>query len=109
MYQTYSTITAGNYSAPLLLGISKASLLGGRHATPAYAAVTDWDRDTTFTLAPSLTQVSCHPSWLCAAHVCTECIAVCILRLHGLAWRSTPPQKISLGIHGFSYGIHGTS
>ena len=64
LYQTYSIVTAGNYTAPLLLGISKASLLAGGRATPAYAAVTDWDRDVTFTLAPSLTQARAGP---CAA------------------------------------------
>lgn len=56
LYQINAQAVGGNYTAPLLLGISKRSLLDGRHATPAYAALSGWDADTSFTLAPSLTQ-----------------------------------------------------
>lgn len=47
----------GNYTGTLLLGISKRSLLEGRHSRPAYAAFSGWDADSTFSLVPSVTQV----------------------------------------------------
>ena len=58
LYQINSANVGGNYTAPLLLGISKQSLLGAKHATPAHAAFSGWDADTSFSLAPSLTQAS---------------------------------------------------
>ena len=56
LYQINSASFGGNYTAPLLLGVSKASLLKAQHGTPAHAALSGWDADTSFTLAPSLTQ-----------------------------------------------------
>ena len=67
LYQIDSTSVGGNYTAPLLLGVSKRSLLDAQHATPAHAAFSGWDADTSFTLAPSLTQAS--PEML-RAHLC---------------------------------------
>ena len=56
LYQTYSLDIAGNYTAPMLLGVSKRSLLAGGLAAPAFVAITGWEADTSFSLAPSLTQ-----------------------------------------------------
>jgi hypothetical protein len=56
LYQTYSLNIAGNYSAPMLLGVSKRSLLSGGRAAPAFVAITGWEADISFSLAPSLTQ-----------------------------------------------------
>ena len=60
LFQINSQVVGGEYAAPLLLGISKRSLLEGRASTPAYAAYTGWHADTMFSLVPSKTQVMPH-------------------------------------------------
>ncbi len=57
LFQINSVQVGGEYAAPLLLGISKRSLLEGQASTPAYAAYTGWHADTMFSLVPSKTQV----------------------------------------------------
>ena len=59
LYQINSVVVGGNYTGPLLLGISKRSLLEGKRLQPAHAAFSGWDADSSFTLVPSLTQVQC--------------------------------------------------
>ena len=60
LFQINSQVVGGEYAAPLLLGISKRSLLEGQASTPAYAAYTGWHADTMFSLVPSKTQVTPH-------------------------------------------------
>ncbi|CAL8465747.1 g5283 [Coccomyxa elongata] len=56
LYQINSVTVGGNYTGPLLLGISKRSLLEGKRLQPAYAALSGWAADSSFTLVPSITQ-----------------------------------------------------
>ena len=66
LFQVNSQVVGGEYAAPLLLGISKRSILEGQASTPAYAAYTGWHADTMFSLVPSKTQVPpSPPSHLC--------------------------------------------
>ena len=60
LFQINSQVVGGEYAAPLLLGISKRSLLEGQATTPAYAVYTGWHADTMFSLVPSKTQVAPH-------------------------------------------------
>lgn len=60
LYQINSQTVGGNYTGSLLLAVSKRSLLEGRKASPAYAAFSGWDADSTFSLVPAVTQVSRH-------------------------------------------------
>ena len=66
LFQINSQVVGGEYAAPLLLGISKRSILEGQASTPAYAAYTGWHADTMFSLVPSKTQVAPFPpSYFC--------------------------------------------
>jgi hypothetical protein len=56
LYQINSQLVGGNYTGPLLLGISKRALVEGRHSSPAFVAFSGWDADTSFALVPSTTQ-----------------------------------------------------
>lgn len=78
LFQIDSQAVGGEYAAPLLLGISKRSLLGGRASTPAYAAYTGWHADTTFSLVPSRTQVP---------RLHTATCAVCLRTDKEVPWR----------------------
>ncbi len=91
LFQINSQVVGGEYAAPLLLGISKRSLLEGRASTPAYAVYTGWHADTMFSLVPSKTQVAPHTAtsasctvrrtklvWACPTQVCSGNV---------LAWR----------------------
>lgn len=60
LFQIDSKAVGGQYAAPLLLGISKRSLLEGTASTPAYAAYSGWHADSMFSLVPAKTQVK---SW----------------------------------------------
>ena len=60
LFQINSQVVGGEYAGPLLLGISKRSLLEGQASTPAYAAYSGWHADTMFSLVPSKTQVTSH-------------------------------------------------
>ena len=60
LFQIDSKAVGGQYAAPLLLGISKRSLLEGAASTPAYAAYSGWHADSMFSLVPAKTQVK---SW----------------------------------------------
>ncbi|CAL5224046.1 g6670 [Coccomyxa viridis] len=64
LFQINSQVVGGEYAAPLLLGISKRSLLEGQASTPAYAAYTGWHADTMFSLVPSKTQGGKHTTSL---------------------------------------------
>ena len=57
LFQIDSKAVGGQYAAPLLLGISKRSLLEGAASTPAYAAYSGWHADSMFSLVPAKTQV----------------------------------------------------
>lgn len=66
LFQINSKAVGGQYAAPLLLGISKRSLLEGAASTPAYAAYSGWHADSMFSLVPAKTQVdfwSILPLW----------------------------------------------
>lgn len=71
LFQINSQVVGGDYAAPLLLGISKRSLLEGQASTPPYAAYTGWHADTMFSLVPSKTQVTSHTGR------CAPCINRC--------------------------------
>ena len=58
LFQIDSKAVGGQYAAPLLLGISKRSLLEGAASTPAYAAYSGWHADSMFSLVPAKTQVN---------------------------------------------------
>ena len=57
LFQIDSKAVGGQYAAPLLLGISKRSLLEGAASTPAYAAYSGWHADSMFSLVPAKMQV----------------------------------------------------
>lgn len=57
LFQINGKMVGGSYAAPLLLGVSKRSLVEGRASTPAYVAYTGWHADTMFSLVPAKTQV----------------------------------------------------
>ena len=57
LFQIDSKAVGGQYAAPLLLGISKRSLLEGAASTPAYAAYSGWHADSMFSLVPAKTLV----------------------------------------------------
>ena len=60
LFQINSKAVGGQYAAPLLVGISKRSLLEAAASTPAYAAYSGWHADSMFSLVPAMTQVN---SW----------------------------------------------
>ena len=58
LFQINGRAVGGTYAAPLLLGISKRSLVAGAGSSPAYAAWSGWHADTMFSLVPVKTQVT---------------------------------------------------
>ena len=61
----------GTYAAPLLLGISKRSLVAGAGSSPAYATWSGWHADTMFSLVPAKTQVTASSAMsMCLAMIC---------------------------------------
>lgn len=58
LFQINGRAVGGTYAAPLLLGISKRSLVAGSASTPAYATWSGWHADTMFSLVPAKTQVT---------------------------------------------------
>nr|QOL01153.1 putative extracellular protein CSOL_076 [Pseudococcomyxa simplex] len=56
LYQINSEAVGGNYTGPLLLAVSKRSLLEGKKSQPAYAAFSGWAADSSFSLVPAITQ-----------------------------------------------------
>ena len=63
LFQINGREVGGTYAAPLLLGISKRSLVAGAASTPAYAVWSGWHADTMFSLVPAKTQVTA--PWPC--------------------------------------------
>ncbi|EIE18419.1 hypothetical protein COCSUDRAFT_68334 [Coccomyxa subellipsoidea C-169] len=56
LYQINSEAVGGKYTAPLLLAVSKRSLLEAKRSQPAYAAFSGWAADASFSLVPAVTQ-----------------------------------------------------